>query len=238
MPGGTAAVILAAGKGTRMKTDAVKVLVPLRGKPMVRHVIEACRGAGVGRVILVIGYKADEVRAVLGGDVEYVVQNEQLGTGHALRTAAPSLRGLEGDLLVLPGDTPFLTPDFLGGLLAAHRASGADATLAAVVWDEPPPYGRIVRDAAGRILRIVEEWDATPEVRAIKETCTSHYVFKAGVVLPLLAEVGNDNVKGEYYLTDIVEILAGRGRRVEAFRVVDPKLVLGINTLEDLERGA
>jgi bifunctional UDP-N-acetylglucosamine pyrophosphorylase/glucosamine-1-phosphate N-acetyltransferase len=238
MPGGTAAVILAAGKGTRMKTDAVKVLVPLRGKPMVRHVIEACRGAGVGRVILVIGYKADEVRAVVGGDVEYVDQNEQLGTGHALRIAAPSLRGLEGDLLVLPGDTPFLTPDFLGGLLAAHRASGADATLAAVVWDEPPPYGRIVREASGRILRIVEEWDATPEVRAIKETCTSHYVFKTGVVLPLLAEIGNDNVKGEYYLTDIVEILAKHGRRVEAFQVDDPQLVLGINTLEDLERGA
>jgi len=236
--GGMAAVILAAGQGTRMKTDTAKVLVPLRGKPMVRHVIEACRAAGVPRIILVIGCKAADVEAALGPDFEYVIQYEQLGTAHALMTARPALRDFEGDLLVLPGDAPFVTADLLGGLLAAHRASGADATIATVVWDIPPHYGRVVRDASGRILRIVEEWDATAEIKAIKETCTSHYVFRAGVVLPLLDAIRDDNAKREYYLTDIVEVLADRDRRVEAFRVSDPKLILGINTLEELDREA
>ncbi len=235
---GTAAVILAAGRGTRMKTDTAKVLVPFRGKPMVRYVIEACRGAMIPRIIMVIGHKAAEVEAALGPEIEYVIQNEQLGTAHALMAAKPLLRDFDGDLLVLPGDAPFVTPDFLGGLLSAHRASGADATLATVVWDRPPHYGRVVRDEAGRILRIIEEWDATPEVKAINETCTSHYVFKAGVVMPLLSAIGNDNAKREFYLTDIVEVLARRGRRVEAFRVGDPRLILGINTLGDLEREA
>jgi len=233
---GTAAVILAAGKGTRMKTDAPKVLVALRGEPMVRHVIEACRGAGVGRIILVVGAGAADVEAALGPEFEYAIQEEQIGTAHALMTARPALREFDGDLFVLPGDAPFVTPDLLAGLLAAHRASGADATIATVVWETPPPYGRVVRDASGRILRIVEEWDATAGIKAIKETCTSHYVFKAGIVLPLLDAVRNDNAKREYYLTDIVEVLAGRGRRVETFRVGDPKLILGINTLEELER--
>jgi len=234
----TAAVILAAGKGTRMKTDTAKVLVPLQGKPMVRHVVEACRGAGVGRIVFVVGYKAREVEAALGPEFEYVYQNEQLGTAHALMRAEPVLRDFDGDLFVLPGDAPFVTPGFLSALRAAHALSAADATLASVVWEAPPPYGRILRDGARRVVRIVEEWDAGPEVKAVKETCTSHYVFKAGVVLPLLPEIRNDNAKREYYLTDIVEVLARRGRRVETFPVSDPSLVVGINTLEDLDRGS
>jgi len=232
----TAAVILAAGKGTRMKSDLPKVLVPLRGEPLVRHVIDACRDVGVARIILVVGYKAREVEATLGPEFEYVIQKEQLGTAHALRQAMPVLREFGGDLFVLPGDTPYITPGFLGALRAAHRASAADATLASAVWETPPPYGRILRDGSGRVVRIVEEWDAGPEVKAVKETCTSHYVFRAGVVLPLLDEIRNDNAKREYYLTDIVEVLARRGRRVETFPVPDPKILLGINTPEDLER--
>jgi bifunctional UDP-N-acetylglucosamine pyrophosphorylase/glucosamine-1-phosphate N-acetyltransferase len=237
-PRDTAAVVLAAGKGTRMKTDTAKVLVPLKGEPMVRHVIEACRSAGVGRIILVVGYKAGEVQATLGLEFEYVIQKEQLGTAHALIQARDLLRGFDGDLLVLPGDAPFITAGFLDALLAFHRASGADATMASVVWESPPPYGRILRDASGRVIRVVEEWDAGPEVKAVKETCTSHYVFRAGAVLPLLSEIRNDNAKKEYYLTDIVEVLARRGLRVETFPVPDPKLVLGINTVEELEQGA
>lgn len=230
-----AAVILAAGKGTRMKTDGAKVLVPLRGKPLALHVADACRGAGVQRIILIAGHKAGEVEATLGPEFEYVLQKEQLGTAHALLAARPALSGFDGDLFVLPGDAPFVTPAFLSGLGAAHRASGADATLASVVWETPPPYGRILRDGAGRVVRIVEEWDAAPEILAVKETCTSHYVFKAGVVLPLLSEIRNDNAKREYYLTDIVEVLARRGLRVETFPVPDPNLILGINTPEDIK---
>jgi len=170
------------------------------------------------------------VRQVAGEDCEVVWQHQQLGTGHAVMQAASRLQGFIGDLLVLVGDSPFLTPEILRQLVHRRRATGAAAVFLTAIFDRPPPYGRVIRNEKGGICRIVEERDATPTEEAIKEVITAHYCFQAEVVLPLLPEIRNDNRLGEYYLTDIVEILVGHGYRVESLRVDDPRMVLGINT--------
>ena len=228
------AVILAAGKGTRMKSQLPKVLHPLLGRPMVEYVIDACRGAGVDTIYLVVGYGADMVRRALGGDLIYVTQQPQLGTGHALMQVAPLLADFRGDLLVVVGDSPLITAELLRRLWQAHRAAEAAATFLSAVFDAPPPYGRVLRDQEGRVLRIVEEADAPPEVAKIREVITSHYCFRAEVVLPLLPKIDNRNAKQEYYLTDIVGILRAEGHKVEAMPVEDNRLVWAVNTQEEL----
>jgi bifunctional UDP-N-acetylglucosamine pyrophosphorylase/glucosamine-1-phosphate N-acetyltransferase len=223
------AVILAAGKGTRMKSDLPKVLHPLMGQPMVSYVLDACGKAGVSRTILVIGHQADQVRETLGPKYEYVEQKEQLGTGHALMMAAPLLKNAKADILVLAGDTPFLTAEILKKLIRKQQQTGAEATMLTANMDPAGAYGRIIRDAKGRISGIVEARDATPEQLKITEVNTSHYCFRAESVLPLLNGLDTKNDQGEYYLTDIIHMLASEGKRIESITSNDPNVLMGIN---------
>ncbi len=228
------AVILAAGKGTRMKSSLPKVLHPLLGKPIVKYVIDACRAIGVDVIYLVVGYGAEQVRQALGTGLVYVMQEPQLGTGHALMQTVPLLADFQGDLLVLVGDSPLITPALLRRLWHTHQTSGAAATFLTAVFEEPPRYGRVLRDEKGQVVRIIEEADATPQVAQLKEVITSQYCFRAETVLPLLAKIDNRNAKKEYYLTDIVGILHAEGHKLEAVPVADTSLVWAVNTQEEL----
>lgn len=232
-----AAVILAAGRSKRMKSDLVKVLHPVCERPMVQWVVEACRAAGCGRILLVIGYQGDRVRDAFAGqdDVEFVEQGEPLGTGHAVMQTQPALSGYDGDLLVLAGDGPLIRAQTLRQLVAAHRRAGAAATLATARIADPAGYGRIVRDAAGRFDRIVEDKDATAEQKRINEINPSYYCFDARQLLASLRRLTNANASGEYYLTDVCGILRGDGKRVEVIDAVSADEVHSINTAEQLE---
>lgn len=232
-----AAVLLAAGKGTRMGSSLPKMTFALFGRPLVSYPAAALRNAGIHRIIAVVGHAAEEVRAALGPEIDYAVQKEQKGTGHALLTARSLLQGFRGDLVVTVGDAPLLTSETIRKILDHRRRTGAAAVLLTAVFDdEVPPYGRIVRDEDGRVVRIVEERDASREQRRIREVNASVYCFDAGRVLPLLDEIDPQNQAGEYYLTDIVEILLRHGHEVEAVKAEDSRTVLGVNTREDLVR--
>ncbi|HEX6989215.1 MAG TPA: bifunctional UDP-N-acetylglucosamine diphosphorylase/glucosamine-1-phosphate N-acetyltransferase GlmU [Bacillota bacterium] len=225
---GTVAVILAAGQGTRMRSDLPKVLHPLAGRPMVRHVVAAVRGAGVDQVIAVVGHQAQRVIETLGDGVRYVRQEQQLGTGHAVRCAQAAAAGAER-VLVVPGDTPLLTARSLTALLRRQAESGAVATLLTAVVADPRGYGRVVRDHAGRLQRIVEEADANPGELSIREINAGVAVFEARALFAALDRVTADNRQAEYYLWDVVPLLQAEGGLVEALPVDDPDDVLGIN---------
>jgi bifunctional UDP-N-acetylglucosamine pyrophosphorylase / glucosamine-1-phosphate N-acetyltransferase len=233
------AIILAAGKGTRMKGDLPKVVHPVGGRPMVCAVVDACIDAGCGRIIAVVGYKQELVRAALAGypQVEYAVQDQQLGTGHAVlcaKAAALKPGATADDIFVLCGDGPLIRAATLKALLDRHRRTAAAATLATAIIDDPTGYGRIVRDSAGGFRAIVEHKNATPEQRTIREVNPSYYCFKAGELFQALDKVGRNPASGEYYLTDTLEVLLGQGKRVEVEAAVPPEDVLSINTPEDL----
>lgn len=235
-----AAVILAAGHGKRMKSDLLKVLHPIGGRPMVEHVLRAARGAGVERCLVVVGHQAERVRETLGDSVEYVLQAEQRGTGHAVLQAESAVRGGEawaddpGDLLVLYGDNPLLTPEIIRDLLDEHRRSGADATALTAVMEEPSGLGRILRDASGRYLRTVEEKDATPEQLQIKEVMSGIFCFRLPLLFQLLHQLTPDNQQGEYYLVDVLGQLVAQGRPVAISIARDPSAVIGPNTRQGL----
>ncbi len=230
------AVILAAGKGVRMKSSLPKVLHPLLGKPMVSYVIQACRQAGIRRILLVVGFGSKRVRKTLGSEYEYIEQTEQLGTGHALMMTQDRLKDFRGDILVLAGDTPFLTGSILKKLIRHHQKKKAAATMMTAVIDPPPAYGRIVRNASGRVLRIVEERDASREEKKITEVNTSHYCFQAEKVFSLLSSLDRDNDQGEYYLTDVIQLLVQEESRVETLTADNPHVLIGINSRGDLNR--
>lgn len=234
------AVILAAGRSTRMESDLVKVLHEVAGRPMIAWVVDACREAGCGRQYVVVGHQAAAVRSYFGGRdyLRFVQQDQQLGTGHAVQQVEPELEGFQGDVLLLAGDGPLIRSATLIRLLDHHRKTGAAATLATARIDDPAGYGRIVRDGTGRFRRIVEEKDATLQERAICEINPSYYCFRAGPLFAALQQVSNDNARGEYYLTDVLEILGDKGDRVEIMAQVDPSEVHSINTPEQLAQVA
>lgn len=229
-----AAIILAAGKSTRMRSRLPKPLHPLCGLPLTRHVVEACRAAGVARQILVVGHEADAVRAGLGDDLEYALQTEPRGTGDAARAAVPHLEGFTGTVLVLAGDVPLLRPATLARLVQHHRQTQAAATLLTAHLDDATGYGRIIRNADGTVARIVEHKDATPEERAICEWNPSLYCFEWPLLATALHDLQPNNAQGEYYLTDVIAILARQGCRIEAIPVEDAREVLGVNTRVEL----
>lgn len=228
------AVILAAGKGVRMKSSLPKVLHPILGKPMVSYVIEACRRAGIERILLVVGHRSDLVQETLGPELEYIEQAEQLGTGHALMMTESVLRGFDGNVLVLAGDAPFLTGSILKKMINHHKKTMATATMMTAIIDPPPAYGRIVRDASGRILRIVEDRDASNEEKKNTEVNTSHYCFQASEIFSLLSSLKRDNDQGEYYLTDVIQLFVQQGCCVETLTADDPHVLVGINSRMDL----
>lgn len=230
-----AAVILAAGEGTRMKSDRAKVLHTIRGVPMIRLVIAAVRAVEPDRIIAVVGHQAGAVMSELEGDgIEFALQSERLGTGHAVMQARPLLDGFDGTLLVLTGDTPLLTGTTLADLIAYHRGRAASATVLSAVLDDAAGYGRIVRDPDGDLLRIVEHKDASDEERLIREINSGIFCFERPDLFPALEKVDRRNVQGEYYLTDVMEILRREGRRTAVHLCPRPKEVMGVNDLVQL----
>jgi UDP-N-acetylglucosamine diphosphorylase/glucosamine-1-phosphate N-acetyltransferase len=236
------AIILAAGKGTRMQSDLPKVAHQVAGKPMVRWVADACAAAGCTRIAVVVGYQQSTVRACLdgfaGAELTYVEQTEQLGTGHAVmvcRDAFQTEASQPGHhAFVLAGDGPLIRDDTLATLRDRHLAAEAAASLATARIDDPEGYGRIVRDDAGRFVRIVEDKNATDQQRAIDEVNPSYYCFHLAELFPALDAVEKNPVSGEYYITDVPAILLDRGRRVEVIDAVPTEDVLSINTPEQL----
>jgi UDP-N-acetylglucosamine diphosphorylase/glucosamine-1-phosphate N-acetyltransferase len=232
-----AAIILAAGKGTRMRSDLPKVVFPVGGRPMVCAVVDACKAAGVGRVVVIVGYKQESVREALAGyDVEYAVQSEQLGTGHAVMSAAPQFTsaGESDNAFVLCGDGPLIRAQTLTRMLAVHAEHHAAATLATAVIADPTGYGRIDRNADGSFRAIVEHKNCGPEQLKIKEVNPSYYCFNARALFDALRMVKRNPVSNEYYITDVPELMLASGRRVEVIEAVPPEDILSINTPEDL----
>ena len=222
-------VILAAGLGKRMKSKLHKVLHPVCGKPMLGHVLDALDLSGVGRKVVVVGHGADAVRSALGDRVEYAMQEQQLGTGHAVRVAEPLLGEEDGVTVVVYGDTPLLTARSIQGMLQLHRESGAAATLLTAVFGNPTGLGRIVRGADGTIERIVEEKDCSPEERGIQEINAGAYCFDNRKLFEALAKVTNDNAQGEYYLTDVIGLFRAAGDIVQGYCTLDADEAFGVN---------
>jgi bifunctional UDP-N-acetylglucosamine pyrophosphorylase / glucosamine-1-phosphate N-acetyltransferase len=232
-----AALVLAAGMGKRMNSDLAKVLHPMAGRPLLAHVLDTLDGLGVGRKVVVIGHQRDRVREAFAGrdDLEWAVQAEQRGTGHACMMAEPALGDFAGTLLVVCGDTPLLTVKTLDELLVGHAASGASVTVLSMRLPDPKGYGRIVRTADGAgIERIVEEKDATPAERELDEVNSGIYAFSYPALTGVLSSLTATNSQGEYYLTDTVSLLRERGRRAAVVCAADHRELLGINTVDQL----
>lgn len=232
----TTAIILAAGKSTRMKSRRPKAMHEICGLPMLAHVLNACYGAGVDRVLLVVGHGKDEIIAHFGGDkrITWVEQTEQLGTGHAARMCEKHLQGAHGQVFILTGDGPLIRAQVLRTLLQAHRDDHAAASMATALLDDPTGYGRITRDADGNFLDIVEQNDATEEQKAIREVFPSYYCVEVPELQFALGKLTPANAKNEYYLTDIFGHLRRAGKRVLAVQAVTQEDVLGVNTRDQL----
>jgi len=238
MEKGIKAVVLAAGKSTRMRSDISKVLHPILGREIIRYLLDSLAGCGLKEkdVIVVVGENQPEIEKALGAGFIYARQHEPLGTAHALLSASAQVAGHEGGLLVLVGDNPYVSAAELQRLIDRHQRSAAACTLISAVFaGEIPPFGRIVRDGQGLVERIVEEKDASPQERRIREVNASIYLFDNRIVFPLLTRIGNDNAKKEYYLTDIIAILRRQGLGVEAFHAGDSDIAIGINDRRDLQ---
>lgn len=235
----TTAIILAAGKGTRMKSDLPKVLHEVCGRPMLHYVLVACREAGCQRLLVVVGHEADRVREAFSddaSDIEWIEQLPQLGTGHAVMVCREALEELSGAVLVLAGDGPLIRPGALRALLARHAAEGAACTLATSILPDPGRYGRIVRDADGQLAGIAEYLDASEAERRIREVNVSLYCFDAAALRRVIGRLSNDNAKGEYYITDALGLIRADGGRLAAVAAVPPEDVLSINTVEELSQ--
>ena len=229
-------VILAAGKGTRMKSDLAKVLHPLNRRPMVHYVVDAAREIGSQRTVLIVGHQEEKVRAATSDlGVDYATQSPQLGTGHAVMQAAPFFQDYDGDVLVLSGDVPLLRAATLRELITCHHEKQVLATLLTTEMSDPAGYGRVIRDGSGAVVRIVEDKDANDAERSIREINVGIYVFNGKALFETLPQVKNDNKQGEYYLPDVLKLYVERGERLAAVQTPDVQETHGINTVEQLK---
>jgi bifunctional UDP-N-acetylglucosamine pyrophosphorylase/glucosamine-1-phosphate N-acetyltransferase/UDP-N-acetylglucosamine pyrophosphorylase len=231
------AIVLAAGKGTRMKSDLPKVLCQVIGRAMVHFVLDALESAGVYRQIVVVGYRGEDVKRELANrrGVEFAEQKEQLGTGHAVMMCRSQLAGHNGPVMILAGDSPLAQTDSLRAVLDEFTRSKAAAVMGTLHKPIPTGLGRIVRDAQGKFAGIVEERDATPEQKQITEVNMSTYVFDSRELLHALDCIDNNNRQKEFYLTDCPSVLLREGKDVRAIPVLKPCEALSINTVEELE---
>lgn len=223
------AVILAAGKGTRMKSKLYKVLHPVCGKPMVQHVIDQVSKLHIEEIVTIIGHGAEKVKAQLGSSSLYALQEEQLGTAHAVMQAEAHLASKKGTTLVVCGDTPLIKAETMEALLKQHETQGAKASVLTATVEDPTGYGRIIRNAEGFVEKIVEHKDATDEEKKVKEINTGTYCFDNEALFSALKKVSNDNAQGEYYLPDVIEILKSQGEIVTAYQTEDFEETLGVN---------
>jgi len=229
------AIVLAAGKGERMKSERPKVLLPVLGRPVLSYVLESAWDAGIGEIVLVVGHRADEVRREIGERCRYVVQEGRKGTGDAVARCRDAFRGFEGDVLVLCGDAPLVSSAAMRGMLALRERTGAACVLFTACLEDPRGYGRVIRDKeTGRFVKMAEEADATDQERYVFESNSGAYCFRAPDLFEALAKVKPDNRKGEYYLTEVPRVLGEGGKLVETLRAQDPAEIFGINTRRDL----
>ena len=229
------AIVMAAGKGTRMKSKNSKLIQKIYGKEIVKRAVENAKKAGIEDIVAVVGYMKEQVMGVLGESVKYVEQKEMLGTGHAVMQATQYLEGKKGKVLVLNGDVPILRPETINRLLKKSIENNEYATLLTAIYDDPKGYGRIIRDEGGNVKEIVEEKDATDEQKEIKEINAGIYCFDIEVLLQALKEIKPDNSQGEYYLTDVIKIIGNKGLRTGAFIVKDNTEILGVNDRMQLQ---
>ena len=230
----TAAIVLAAGAGTRMKSDKPKVAHEVLGKPLVAWVLDAAEEAGIERVVTVVGHKREQVIPLVQDRAEIVMQEEQRGTAHAVLSCSDALADFEGSLLVLSGDCPLITSETMKALIDMRESGDAAVVVLTMEMPDPTGYGRIIREADGSVARIVEQKDASPEEAAVTECNSGFYCFDAKALFEALGQVGSDNAQGEFYLTDVLEISRKAGRAVLALPAKDPNECLGINTREQL----
>ena len=258
-----AVIILAAGKGKRMKSHLPKVLHLLADKPLLGHVIDLAKGLNSERIIIVIGHGAERVREVFtppaspslttspsppskggekgevkrggSGGVEFVEQKEQLGTGHAVQQTEESLRDYDGNILILSGDAPLLKIDTIRKLIKIHRESDAVVTVLTAEVDNPSGYGRVVRDSNRRAINIIEEKDASSEIKKIAEINSGIYCFKKDYLFNALKKIDKNNIQQEYYLTDVVGLAFKSSLKIETLVAEDPDEIMGINTQEELK---
>ncbi|MDK8643246.1 bifunctional UDP-N-acetylglucosamine diphosphorylase/glucosamine-1-phosphate N-acetyltransferase GlmU [Niallia taxi] len=223
------AVILAAGQGTRMKSKLYKVLHPVCGKPMVQHVVDQVSKLQMERIVTVIGHGSDQVKAQLGDKISYANQAEQLGTAHAVMQAKDFLENKDGVTVVVCGDTPLITSETLEALSSYHLETSAKATVLTAVAEDPTGYGRIVRNNIGEVEKIVEHKDASKEEKQIVEINTGTYCFDNAALFEALNNVTNENVQGEYYLPDVIEIFKKQGEIVSAYKTGDFSETIGVN---------
>jgi bifunctional UDP-N-acetylglucosamine pyrophosphorylase/glucosamine-1-phosphate N-acetyltransferase len=227
------ALILAAGEGTRMRSQIPKVVHPILGRPMIGYALTTVRSLSPERLAVVIGHKGDQVEALLGG-AQTVVQEQQLGTAHAVLEAESAFAGFDGTLLVMPGDAPLITAGTLRRLLDTHEAAGAAATVLTAVVPDPDGYGRVIRDSDSTVASIVEDRDATPEQKAIREVNACVWAFDARALFAGLGRIGRDNAQGEFYLNDIIGVLRSQSLLVAAECAQDWREILGVNSREQL----
>lgn len=223
------ALILAAGKGTRMRSSLPKPLIPLAGKPIIYYIIEALKQTGVNHIAIVVGHGADEIKGALGNRFTYVLQEEQKGTAHAVLVAS-SLIAEYKDVLVFVGDSPLIRPDTIQLLIDHHYQSLADCTFLTGDFPRPFPYARVVRDTSGNVIKCVEEQWASPEEKRLNEYMTSHYIFNTRVLIDYVKKIKPDSVTDEFYLTDIIEMLLNEGLKVDTVKVKDYRELVGLNT--------
>ncbi|MDL5613944.1 bifunctional UDP-N-acetylglucosamine diphosphorylase/glucosamine-1-phosphate N-acetyltransferase GlmU [Bacillus halotolerans] len=223
------AVVLAAGQGTRMKSKLYKVLHPVCGKPMVEHVVDEALKLSLTKLVTIVGHGAEEVKKQLGDKSEYALQAEQLGTAHAVKQAQPFLADEKGVTIVICGDTPLLTAETMEAMLKEHTQKEAKATILTAVAEDPTGYGRIIRGESGAVQKIVEHKDASEEERLVTEINTGTYCFDNEALFRAIDQVSNDNVQGEYYLPDVIEILKNEGETVAAYQTGNFQETLGVN---------
>ena len=230
------AIVLAAGKGTRMKSDLPKVLVPVCGRPMVRYVTDALQEAGVAKTVVVVGYQADLVRSELAEaqGIDFAEQTEQLGTGHAVMMCREQLAQHQGAVFVIAGDQCMVQVSSVRKLLEIFAEEQPACLLGTVDKDDPTGYGRILHDAEGNFSGIVEEKDATDKQRAIHEVNVSTYVFEASELLAALDQLTSENAQKEYYLTDCPALLLSAGKKVSSHKVLEPCEAMSINDMDEL----
>jgi UDP-N-acetylglucosamine diphosphorylase/glucosamine-1-phosphate N-acetyltransferase len=232
---GFCTIVLAAGKGKRMKSALAKVLHPVGGVPMLTHSLAAARAAGSQRIVVVIGHQAERIRTLYrADDLLFAEQRELLGTGHAVLQAREYFQDYEGAIIILCGDVPLILPETIRALYDHHCSEGATVTVLTTLPPDPAGYGRVVTADDGSVMGIVEERDATAEEKSIREINTGIYCVESGFLFMAVAGLGNRNAQKEYYLTDIVELAWKNGRRVTSFLTADPMEVMGINTPEEL----
>lgn len=229
------AIVMAAGKGTRMKSKKSKLVHKIYGKEIIRRAVENAKRAGIEEVITVVGYQKEQIQEVLGDSVKYAIQDEQLGTGHAVMKAAKLLEGKSGKVLILNGDHPIMRPETLRNLVEESNKRGESATILTMVHDQMIPYGKIIHDSNGRIKEIVEHKDCNVEQLQIKEVNLGMYCFDIQELLEALKCLKNDNAQKEYYLTDVIKIMYDKGLKTGSIVVSDNAEVLGVNDRMDLQ---